>query len=38
VPRTLPTTGSSSTIVIVAGLGALLVGGILLYAGRRGQA
>ena len=38
VPRTLPTTGSSSTIVIVAGLGALLVGGILLYAGRRGHA
>jgi len=38
VPRTLPTTGSSSTIVIVAGLGAQLVGGILLYAGRRGQA
>lgn len=33
----LPTTGSSSTIVIVAGVGALLVGAILLVTGRRGQ-
>lgn len=35
---TLPTTGSSSTVVIVAGLGALLVGAILLASGRRGAA
>jgi LPXTG-motif cell wall-anchored protein len=38
VPAALPTTGSSSTVVIVAGLGALLVGAILLFAGRRGAA
>jgi len=38
VPAALPTTGSSSTVVIVAGLGALLIGAILLFAGRRGQA
>jgi LPXTG-motif cell wall-anchored protein len=38
LPRTLPTTGSSSTVVIVAGMGALLVGALLLVAGRRGRA
>lgn len=32
----LPTTGSSSTMVIFAGIGVALVGGILLLAGRRG--
>jgi LPXTG-motif cell wall-anchored protein len=37
-PATLPTTGTSSTMVIVAGIGALLIGGILLLAGRRGAA
>jgi LPXTG-motif cell wall-anchored protein len=37
-PTALPATGSSSTIVIVAGVGALLVGAILLFAGRRGEA
>lgn len=35
-PARLPATGSSSTIVIVAGIGALLVGALLLFAGRRG--
>jgi LPXTG-motif cell wall-anchored protein len=37
-PTALPTTGSSSTVVVIAGLGALLVGGVLLLAGRRGAA
>jgi LPXTG-motif cell wall-anchored protein len=37
-PTALPTTGSSSTVVVIAGLGALLVGGVLLFAGRRGAA
>lgn len=37
-PARLPATGSSSTVVIVASLGALLVGGVLLFAGRRGHA
>jgi len=36
-PISLPTTGSSDTVPIVAGIGALLVGGILLLAGRRGE-
>jgi LPXTG-motif cell wall-anchored protein len=34
-PAALPATGSNDTIAVVAGLGALLVGGILLLAGRR---
>jgi len=36
-PVALPTTGSSSTLVIIAGVAALLVGGVLLLAGRRGE-
>lgn len=36
-PQPLPATGSSSTTVIVAGLGALLVGAVLLVSGRRGN-
>lgn len=34
----LPTTGSSSTGIVLAGVAALLVGGALLLAGRRGSA
>jgi LPXTG-motif cell wall-anchored protein len=34
----LPATGSNAPVVVVAGLGALLVGGFLLLAGRRGAA
>lgn len=37
-PIFLPTTGDNSTVFIVAGVGALLIGAVLLFAGRRGEA